>query len=301
MIRIFIALITFISIYDLKGNDDIQKRLQIVDRFELDLNQDGVNDSIVLEQEFYINVVSGEKFYDPGDFHKITFVIDNKRIVRINEEGWVKMNLRHQQGDSLFNIETDLFFTLRLSDDRIGFGLNTYPYASDPDKFTIFSISKESEVETVYDWYFYITRFEDLNSDGIKEIVGPIDYYGQVNPDNTFVPFRVYRIGDAYEVDENLSFEYNLNLKKYRDFPEGTIKVISEEELRKYDKNTLRIMRNEIYADYGYIFKSEDLRTYFESKSWYIPRISSAEKITFTYLTEYEKKNIELIRKLERE
>ncbi len=74
-----------------------------------------------------------------------------------------------------------------------------------------------------------------------------------------------------------------------------------EEELKKYDKMTLKIMRNEVYADYGYIFRSDDLRRHFEQKSWYKPMISSAEKITNTYLTDYERYNIELIKRLEQE
>jgi len=60
-------------------------------------------------------------------------------------------------------------------------------------------------------------------------------------------------------------------------------------------KNVLRIARNEIFARYGYIFKSNDLKSYFEEKSWYKPKY---EDVT-DYLTEIEKKNIELIMKLE--
>ncbi len=68
-----------------------------------------------------------------------------------------------------------------------------------------------------------------------------------------------------------------------------------EEELRKYSKTDLKIMRNEIFAAHGYIFKTSAMKEYFSSKKWYIPRFDNVDK----KLTEIEKKNIDLIRKVE--
>ena len=62
--------------------------------------------------------------------------------------------------------------------------------------------------------------------------------------------------------------------------------------LNKYE---LKIMRNEIYARYGYIFKTEDMKAYFESQPWYTPKYNDD---TF-FLTEIEKRNIELIKQYE--
>ena len=49
---------------------------------------------------------------------------------------------------------------------------------------------------------------------------------------------------------------------------------VSEFKLKKKDLNhippsELRIIRNEIYASYGYQFKSKDLKKYFKSKCLY--------------------------------
>ena len=72
-------------------------------------------------------------------------------------------------------------------------------------------------------------------------------------------------------------------------------KVLTGDDLLNRNKYELKIMRNEIFARYGYIFKTKDMKLYFESQSWYSPRY---EDVT-SYLTEIEKSNIELIKRYE--
>lgn len=57
----------------------------------------------------------------------------------------------------------------------------------------------------------------------------------------------------------------------------------------------LRLMRNEIFARYGYIFKSEDLTEHFNSKQWYNPTKANVDD----QLTAVDKSNIERILKFE--
>ena len=73
-------------------------------------------------------------------------------------------------------------------------------------------------------------------------------------------------------------------------------KLLSKDYLRGKSPSELRIMRNEIFARYGYIFKSEDLRDYFTSKKWYKPTSDNVNGL----LTEIDKKNIELIAEFEK-
>lgn len=69
-----------------------------------------------------------------------------------------------------------------------------------------------------------------------------------------------------------------------------------EESCTKYE---LKLLRNTIYAQYGYAFKSKDLQDYFFQFEWYIPNPNlTMEQIV---LTENEKKFIEEIIKLEKE
>jgi len=66
---------------------------------------------------------------------------------------------------------------------------------------------------------------------------------------------------------------------------------LTKSELYGKSADELRIMRNEIFARHGYIFKSEDLQEYFTSKEWYKP----LHKDVTDLLTDSDKKNIELI------
>lgn len=60
----------------------------------------------------------------------------------------------------------------------------------------------------------------------------------------------------------------------------------------------LYLARNEIYARHGYIFQNEDLENYFMGQLWYLPSIA-AEEFDAVVLNEFEKKNIQLLMKLD--
>lgn len=67
----------------------------------------------------------------------------------------------------------------------------------------------------------------------------------------------------------------------------------------KYLKETLKILRNTVYAQHGYSFNSKDLKDYFSQFEWYIPDPNlTMEQIK---LTEKEKKFIDEILKREKE
>lgn len=67
----------------------------------------------------------------------------------------------------------------------------------------------------------------------------------------------------------------------------------------KYSKEQLNILRNTIYAQYGYSFNTKNLREYFSQFEWYIPDPNlTIEQIK---LTVDEKKFIDEILKLEKE
>lgn len=72
-------------------------------------------------------------------------------------------------------------------------------------------------------------------------------------------------------------------------------RLVTESELTKYSKEDLRIMRNEIYARYGYVFKSKDLTDYFAKAGRAYARLDDVT----AFLTEIEAKNVEIIKKVE--
>lgn len=77
-------------------------------------------------------------------------------------------------------------------------------------------------------------------------------------------------------------------------YPQASKRLLTEQELRAYDNATLKIMRNEIFARYGYIFKTSDMVEYFSKQSWYKPTLATAPK-----LTSIEEQNVALIKSLE--
>lgn len=72
-------------------------------------------------------------------------------------------------------------------------------------------------------------------------------------------------------------------------YPQASYQVLKPEELTRYSKEQLALMRNEVFARYGYAFsKSEKMRLYFTKKEWY-----QAEKVSLDLiLTPIEKKNL---------
>ena len=72
-------------------------------------------------------------------------------------------------------------------------------------------------------------------------------------------------------------------------------RLLTESDLRGFSKQELRILRNEIFARHGYIFKSQDLRDYFSKKDWYKPRYNDVTRL----LNTIELKNIAFIKKHE--
>lgn len=78
--------------------------------------------------------------------------------------------------------------------------------------------------------------------------------------------------------------------------PESSSDSIREQSLFVLSKEQLRLAKNEIYARHGYIFKDEELKTYFEGKSWYVP---ANEVVQTNQLNKSERLNLELISRLE--
>ena len=72
-------------------------------------------------------------------------------------------------------------------------------------------------------------------------------------------------------------------------------KSIDSIRFSKYSFDSLLLKRNEIFARYGYIFKSKKLQEYFRKFDWYAPRYNNVNK----YLNDIDKQNIKIIRKIE--
>ena len=79
------------------------------------------------------------------------------------------------------------------------------------------------------------------------------------------------------------------------DYPEASTVLLQPNELRMTSKEVLLLMRNEIFARHGYIFKRDDLYNHFITKPWYNPRLKDVSHL----LSPIEKANIKLIKQFE--
>lgn len=77
----------------------------------------------------------------------------------------------------------------------------------------------------------------------------------------------------------------------------ASTRILIEQDVNKLSKIELRLMRNEIFARYGYIFKSKDLQEYFLSQPWYHPQKEDVSSM----LSDIEKENIAFIQKHEKQ
>ncbi len=78
--------------------------------------------------------------------------------------------------------------------------------------------------------------------------------------------------------------------------PLTAIELLTCSMAAHYDKPTLRILRNEIWARHGYVFQSSDLQRHFDNASWYHPNPSGNSTIT---LSPVEQMNVDILRSVE--
>lgn len=76
---------------------------------------------------------------------------------------------------------------------------------------------------------------------------------------------------------------------------------ITSDDLDNFTRKEIMLMRNELYARYGCRFQDEEIRTYFESQSWYEPNPDLlAVDFKREWFNEYETANLDTILNYER-
>lgn len=81
-------------------------------------------------------------------------------------------------------------------------------------------------------------------------------------------------------------------------WPWTSTRLIQPAELDALSLGELELMRNEIYARHGWIFRRPDLRNYFTSQPWYRPKSDNAyysNRQVEAELTPVERRNIQII------
>jgi len=85
------------------------------------------------------------------------------------------------------------------------------------------------------------------------------------------------------------------NITEGREYPQISQQYLAEGDLEQYSKEELKIMRNEIFAVYGYIFKTEPMKSYYAAMRWYKPTNDNVDD----FLTDIERGNVKLIKEVE--
>lgn len=151
----------------------------------------------------------------------------------------------------------------------------------------------------------FITDYENLKN---VKIIG-----GKFISNKSNGEFMEYRGENGYSIgiliDTPWSFE-GQNEKEFGsrlpdkdvyltgDFPQASQKILKYDSINQLKLDHLKIMRNEIFARYDYKFiVGGEMDKYFSNKKWYHRINENVDK----WLTEIEKKNISLIKEIEKE
>ena len=93
----------------------------------------------------------------------------------------------------------------------------------------------------------------------------------------------------------NNSRQQTFHASGFGDYPEASERKLTYDDVSRLNKFELKIMRNEIFARYGYIFKTQDMKSHFSTQRWYQPLYADVTN----RLSRLEKENVEYIRNFE--
>lgn len=106
-----------------------------------------------------------------------------------------------------------------------------------------------------------------------------------------------FQMGDDGEYEIGLSGNEEKSNFYYGKYTETIFEIIEEDVLKAMSLDELQIVRNEIFARYGYIFKARGkMANYFNKQDWY----RGLYKDVDDYITEIERMNIVNIQEVER-
>lgn len=296
----------------------------IIHQESLDFDQDGAIETFL----FYAQNKNEDGV---NQFEKFCIVDNQDTICIESDEGWsqqkelyhkAELNIGNWIGLIYDNEKTYLWLT----GPQYGSGVNV----------TSFLVWDDHTLQKIFEEEFEVKEVNIIQNK--KYLVG-YDSYVEVWGDlesnvyfSNFVPTQYRIIGEQLILDLPLTRKKNLEDKLYIDSVDiqeailvhykmigksimvdgsissqfyehdnGFLYLIKFQKtfFLQFSKEELRLMRNEVYAWYGYSFKSKDLKYYFEQQEWYQGKNRSSEFIT-KQLTEIEKHNIELILEIEK-
>ena len=147
-----------------------------------------------------------------------------------------------------------------------------------------------------------VVKISDIAHNKANAVIQYIIKFGEYDESKSSVSFNLSFENGKWCLDDFNSYKFRF--KEYLGSGDsGYDKTLSERRLSEDDladktKKELEIMRNSIYARYGYKFKRADLLDHFSQYSWYTPTTSDMEDI-YNKMNDNEKYNIDFIKKHE--
>ncbi|MBZ4188002.1 YARHG domain-containing protein [Niabella beijingensis] len=233
----------------------------------------------------FVSVVEGEQDYE--DVARI-----NIRLTRITEDGVegrsvVKGNDRPMKG------------TLTLTGNKYSFIMDE-PGSDRHDGRFEFSITGDTLKGK---WKAY--KATEVRNP-VKEFVlvkKPFRYNANLMlpEDWDYVDYENGRTKTELYTNEDGTVDTSIN-KVYRMASEevykinGSVKELTEKEIKNLKKLDLEIIRNTIFARHGYSFRNKGVRQFFDQVEWYVPVTNSIDGV----LTGVEQKNVALLQRFEK-
>jgi len=304
---------------------------QIVETHLIDLDKDEISDTIFLKGLNKYTYNGKLIDFDPG--------IVQELIIKFSNGSKYVNDLQFDTIDNVYTkrfenlVKSNLIYIPKFKNDNQYVFMNAPSYGSSIEEMLCLKIDRTGVYDTIIPLQIYDIAEIDKNSN--LEIVGIENYGDRVLSHTNFrlifyFPFKVYSIDNVSFFNEKLTLEYQKKLEsifgKFKDktylvispqndtiaihhseeykyklqFPEVSEKLFKRTDISWREKSDLRLMRNEVFAKYGYIFNSKDLKEYFEMAKWYTPRYNDVNEV-LKLMTETELKNIEFIKKIEKE
>ena len=127
---------------------------------------------------------------------------------------------------------------------------------------------------------YMITGDTQTDVNGLRLRIYPcIENHGEWEPQKTWLELKKNRWGS------------NVNESIHGRYPYTSVRVMTRGELQLFTLNELDIMRKEIFARYGHIFKTDRYNDHFNAQPWYKGTVEDASGL----ISEIERLNIEQI------
>ena len=177
-------------------------------------------------------------------------------------------------------------------------GIYTLFRAAEDDSGSVVSETTSPEIEvpqeTTADWQeIYYERYYAI-WESEEEMLDEIGNRSVYRDNCSFYNDAIYYIqGDGGEYMMKTVISYLVEPLYPTDFV-----YIEEEVFKDYPPLLLHLLKNEIYARYGYIFSNQDLDNYFRGMIWYTPQ-KGAEEFNVSVFNEIEVHNLDILAHLD--